>query len=104
MYAIRSYYGFGPGNPDLLTIKTERLMQQADVIFYDDLLDASFLDGYAAEKHYVGKRKGQHSAAQDQINELLLKAALSGRMVVRLKGGDPLVFGRGGEEFSYNFV
>ena len=93
--------GFGPGNPELLTLKTEKLLHQADIIFYDDLLDASFLDQFAGEKHYVGKRKGQHSAKQEVINDLLLQAALQGKMVVRLKGGDPLVFGRGGEEFHY---
>ncbi len=93
--------GFGPGNPDLLTIKAQRLLQEADVIFYDDLIDHSYLDLFKGEKRYVGKRKGQHSTRQDNINELLYIAALNGRNVVRIKGGDPLIFGRGGEEYRY---
>ena len=93
--------GFGPGNPDLLTIKAQRLLQEADVIFYDDLIDHSYLDLFKGEKRYVGKRKGQHSTPQNNINELLYKAALNGSNVVRIKGGDPLIFGRGGEEYRY---
>nr|WP_321408753.1 uroporphyrinogen-III C-methyltransferase [uncultured Carboxylicivirga sp.] len=93
--------GFGPGNPELLTIKAHRLLQEADVIFYDDLIDQNYLDQFKGEKRYVGKRKGQHSARQENINELLYQAALSGNKVVRIKGGDPLIFGRGGEEYHY---
>ncbi len=93
--------GFGPGNPDLLTIKTQRLIEEADIIFHDDLLDDAYLNAYKAEKIYVGKRKGKHSAHQETINELLYKAVLEGKRVLRLKGGDPLIFGRGGEEYHY---
>jgi len=100
-YGKVSIAGFGPGNPELLTLKTEKLLQKAHVIFYDDLLEASFLDQYLAEKVYVGKRKGRHSYRQEDINELLFQAGAKGKNVVRLKGGDPLVFGRGGEEYHY---
>lgn len=93
--------GFGPGNPDLITCRGEKLLFQADVIFYDDLLDAQALDRYTAEKVYVGKRRGNHSKEQNEINEVLYKAALDGKVVVRLKGGDPLIFGRGSEERFY---
>lgn len=93
--------GFGPGNPELLTIKAQRLLEATDVIFYDDLLDHNYLDQFKAEKVYVGKRKGKHSARQEHINTLLLQAALEGKDVVRLKGGDPLIFGRGAEEYRY---
>ncbi|MGM0567555.1 MAG: uroporphyrinogen-III C-methyltransferase [Bacteroidota bacterium] len=93
--------GFGPGNPDLLTKKGEKLLKQADIIFYDDLLASEALDEYPGEKEYVGKRRGNHSKEQSEINEILFKAAREGHMVVRLKGGDPFIFGRGGEEKSY---
>ncbi len=93
--------GFGPGNPELLTIKTSRLLDIADIIYHDDLLDAGYLDRFSAEKVYVGKRKGRHSAKQDEINSLLLKSAQEGKTVVRLKGGDPLIFGRGAEEYYF---
>jgi len=93
--------GFGPGDPDLLTVKTHCLIQEADVIYYDDLLDNTYLDQFAAEKVYVGKRKGQHSTLQDDINRLLYASAAEGKKVLRLKGGDPLVFGRGSEEYHY---
>ncbi|MBS2213418.1 uroporphyrinogen-III C-methyltransferase [Carboxylicivirga mesophila] len=93
--------GFGPGNPELLTIKTQRLIEEADIIFHDDLLDDAYLSAYKAEKIYVGKRKGKHSAHQGTINALLYKAVLEGKKVLRLKGGDPLIFGRGGEEYHY---
>ncbi|MCG8582333.1 MAG: uroporphyrinogen-III C-methyltransferase [Bacteroidales bacterium] len=93
--------GFGPGNPDLLTIKTQRLISEADIIFYDDLLDDQYLKQYKAELIYVGKRKGKHSTRQEDINRLLFASALQGHKVLRLKGGDPLVFGRGAEEFQY---
>ena len=93
--------GFGPGDPDLLTIGGERALSQADIIFHDDLIDRAFLDQYKAEKVYVGKRKHKHSYEQDAINELLLKSAFEGKSVVRLKGGDSMVFAHGGEEIDY---
>ena len=93
--------GFGPGNPDLMTIRANDLCHEADIIFYDDLLDCTSLDKYGAEKVYVGKRRGNHHKNQDEINEVLYQAAKQGKMVVRLKGGDPLIFGRGSEEKMY---
>ncbi len=99
--------GFGPGNPDLLTIGGDKALLQADIIFHDDLLDRNFLDKYTAEKVYVGKRKDKHSFEQKDINRLLLDAAKTGKSVVRLKGGDPMVFAHGGEEIEFlqtNFV
>ncbi|MCG8699284.1 MAG: uroporphyrinogen-III C-methyltransferase [Bacteroidales bacterium] len=90
--------GFGPGNPDLLTKRGEQLLYQADVICYDDLLDANALSRYSARKIYVGKRRDNHSKQQHEINEILYQLAMEGNMVVRLKGGDPLIFGRGSEE------
>jgi len=93
--------GFGPGNADLLTIKTDRLCGIADAIFYDDLIDSDFLKKYEAEKIYVGKRKGRRKTDQNEINAELFSAARSGKRVVRLKGGDPFIFGRGGEELEY---
>lgn len=99
--------GFGPGNPDLLTLGGDKALEQADVIFHDDLLEQQFLDKYKAEKIYVGKRKDRHSFEQAGINRLLLDAARAGKKVVRLKGGDPMVFAHGGEEIEYlqsNFV
>lgn len=93
--------GFGPGHPDLLTIRAEKALQKADVIFYDDLLDHRYLSNFKAEKMYVGKRKDKHSASQEEIQRLLLDAARAGKEVVRLKGGDPMVFAHGGEEVNY---
>jgi uroporphyrinogen III methyltransferase/synthase len=93
--------GFGPGNPDLLTIGGDKALREADIIFHDDLIDSDFLGRYSAEKVYVGKRSGKHSHAQDEINELLYSAAIAGRRVVRLKGGDPMVFAHGREEIDY---
>jgi uroporphyrinogen III methyltransferase/synthase len=93
--------GFGPGSASLLTIGGEEALRAADIIFHDDLLDSTFLAQYTAEKVYVGKRSGKHSHAQDEINELLYRAAIAGRQVVRLKGGDPMVFAHGREEIDY---
>ena len=93
--------GFGPGDPELLTIKGYKLIKTADIIFYDDLLNKEFLQKFQAEKVYVGKRKGNHSIEQAEINKLLFEAAISGKMVIRLKGGDPMLFAHGGEEIEY---
>lgn len=93
--------GFGPGDPELLTVKAVKTLRQADIIFYDDLIDKAYLDTLKAEKVYVGKRSGQHHAEQATINRLLLQAAREGKQVVRLKGGDPMVFGHAGEEIEY---
>ena len=93
--------GFGPGDPELLTVKAVKTLQQADIIFYDDLIGKDYLQTLPAEKVYVGKRSGQHHAEQSAINRLLLQAARDGKQVVRLKGGDPMVFGHAGEEIEY---
>ena len=93
--------GFGPGNPDLLTRKGEKVLFRADVICYDNLLDADFLNKYQGKKVYVGKRRGNHSKEQNDINSILYGWAKEGNMVVRLKGGDPLIYGRGSEERFY---
>ena len=93
--------GFGPGDPELLTVKAVKALRQADIIFYDDLIGKAYLDTLRAEKVYVGKRSGQHHAEQSAINRLLLQAAREGKQVVRLKGGDPMVFGHAGEEIEY---
>lgn len=97
-YGHVSITGFGPGNPDLLTRQATRALELADSIFYDDLLDARELHRYTADKVYVGKRKDQHSHSQEEIHRLMMDAARAGRRVVRLKGGDPMVFAHGGEE------
>ena len=92
--------GAGPGDPDLLTLKGKRCLETADVVVYDALVGAALLEH--CPKHtrrlYVGKRDGRHSLLQKDINALLVKEASAGNVVVRLKGGDPFVFGRGGEE------
>lgn len=96
-----SLVGFGPGDPDLLTIKAAKAIDAADIIFYDDLIDDSYLADKKAEKIYVGKRAGYHHKEQAEINRLLLEAAREGKNVVRLKGGDPMVFAHGSEEIEY---
>lgn len=93
--------GAGPGNPDLLTIAGDKALRAADIIFYDDLLDKQNLRNYRAKQVYVGKRSGRHSTEQSEINRLLLNAAREGKQVVRLKGGDPAVFARTGEEVEF---
>jgi len=106
-YGKVTLVGFGPGNPDLLTIGGDKAMVKADIIFHDDLLDKAYLEKYPAEKIYVGKRKDRHSFEQGDINRLLLNAATAGKQVIRLKGGDPMVFAHGGEEIEYlqsNFI
>lgn len=100
-YGKVTMVGFGPGNADLLTLGGDKALAKSDIIFHDDLLDKNFLEKYQAEKYYVGKRKDFHSCRQTQINRLLLDAAKTGKNVVRLKGGDPMVFAHGGEEIEY---
>lgn len=96
-----SLVGFGPGDPDLLTIKAAKAIDAADIIFYDDLIDDSYLADKKAENIYVGKRAGYHHKEQADINRLLLEAAREGKNVVRLKGGDPMIFAHGSEEIEY---
>jgi uroporphyrin-III C-methyltransferase len=94
--------GAGPGDLELITVKAIKALQDSDVILYDALVDKALLD-YAdkAEHIFVGKRKGCYAFHQDQINELIVQRAQSRGHVVRLKGGDPFVFGRGAEEMAY---
>ena len=93
--------GAGPGDPELLTRKAHGVLSHADVIFYDALVNADALKAYRGEKVCVGKRKNNQTHTQDAMNEMLYRAALEGATVVRLKGGDPFIFGRGGEECRY---
>ena len=95
--------GAGPGHPELLTLKAAELLQTGDVIVYDRLIQEEVLNlaKPAAERIYMGKTVGRHESRQTEIHELLVRKAREGRTVVRLKGGDPFVFGRGGEEAEY---
>ena len=92
--------GAGPGDPKLLTVKAVEVLKEADVVIYDRLVGEEIINlaPAKAEKIYVGKRTGKHEVPQDKITELIIEKAQAGGKIVRLKGGDPFIFGRGGEE------
>src|SRR4051794_22458006 len=92
--------GAGPGDPELITLKGRRCLESADVVLYDHLAAPALL-GFSrpsAERIYVGKKRGDHAYTQTEITDMMIAKALEGKVVVRLKGGDPFIFGRGGEE------
>ena len=95
--------GAGPGDPELLTLKAHRLLRQCDALVYDSLVPKSLLDlvPSGCERHFVGKRRGHHSVPQPSTNAVLVELASRHQCIVRLKGGDPFLFGRGGEEAAH---
>ncbi len=96
--------GSGPGDPELITIKGLQVLKSCDIILYDSLVDEKIWDYHNltnSKKIFVGKRKGKHSFTQEEINQMLLELSLQGNKIARLKGGDPFIFGRGGEEIYY---
>ncbi len=101
-YGSVTLVGAGPGDPDLITLKGVKALHKADCVLYDYLVHKSILEhAPQAEKIYVGKRKGDHAMRQSELSRLIRHKAMEGKYVVRLKGGDPLVFGRGGDEIEY---